>query len=376
MRRFLLVGGALAVLALGSLLSCSPRAIEAQRLLADIAGHGGAEQTAAQSKRSAIIYQRDGRQRRGDLYLPEEGMARAGLVVVPGAARTGKDDPRLVALANSLTRAQFAVLVPDIPSMRALKVTADNQTDIADAAVHLSSLRGGQPVGVVAISYAVGPAIMAALAPDSPIRFIVGVGGYYDLTEVLTFFTTGQVRDRPGAPWRPAKANDYGKWVFVMNNAERLTDPRDRTTLQAMAGRKLDDLGAPIEDLVPLLGAQGRPVYDLLANRDPDRVPQLIAALPAPIRDELRDMDLSRRDLSPLRAKLLLIHGRDDAIIPVSQSVALAAAVPPGQADLFLADSLAHADVGPAGLTDSYSLWRAAHELLTLRDELPLEPRQ
>ena len=39
-------------------------------------------------------------------------------------------------------------------------------------------------------------------------------------------------------------------------------------------------------------------------------------------------LDLSRADLSRLGARLILLHGRDDAIIPFTQSLALAAAAP------------------------------------------------
>ena len=55
--------------------------------------------------RRTIAYEVNGRNYWGDLYLP--GVApRAGLVVIPGAAREGKDDPRLVAFAMTLSRSR------------------------------------------------------------------------------------------------------------------------------------------------------------------------------------------------------------------------------------------------------------------------------
>jgi len=47
----------------------------------------------------------------GDLYLPA-GKARAAMVLVPGAAVMGRDEPRLKALARTFARASIAVLVP------------------------------------------------------------------------------------------------------------------------------------------------------------------------------------------------------------------------------------------------------------------------
>jgi hypothetical protein len=68
-----------------------------------------------------------------------------------------------------------------------------------------------------------------------------------------------------------------------------------------------------------------------------------------------------------LRAKLILLHGTDDAIIPYTESMALAAAVPPRQAELFLIDGLVHVDVRPFGL-DRRAMWRAIHSLLAQRN--------
>jgi fermentation-respiration switch protein FrsA (DUF1100 family) len=79
-------------------------------------------------------------------------------------------------------------------------------------------------------------------------------------------------------------------------------------------------------------------------------------------------LDLKQRDLAAAPPRVLLIHGRDDPIIPASQSAALAAALPPARARLVLIDSLAHADLGPAGWEDIVAMWRAAYVLLEWRD--------
>jgi fermentation-respiration switch protein FrsA (DUF1100 family) len=70
--------------------------------------------------------------------------------------------------------------------------------------------------------------------------------------------------------------------------------------------------------------------------------------------------------LRSLRATLILVHGRDDAIIPYTESVALARAAG-GRAELALLEDLAHADLGPGGLVDAWRLWRAAYALMRAR---------
>ena len=357
---------------------CSPwRAMEAAEVLGDIAAGpkpSRLKRIAPRPRRDPVAYEVAGRRRRGDLYRPGEG-ARAALVLVPGIARAGKDDPRMVALANTLARARFTVLVPDIENLRALRVSPADAVAIADAIHYLAGGNGGRgepaTVGLIAISYAAGPALLAALRPDTRrrVRFVFIIGGYYDSEAVLTFFTTGFYRDGPGEPWLHRTPNAYGKWVFVKSNAGRISDPGDGAVLERMAERKMANLEADITDLVAALGAEGRAVYALLANSDPARVPALIAALPEAVRADISGLDLKRQDLSKLSARLILVHGRDDAIIPYSESKALAAAAPEGQAALYVVDNLAHVDLGAAGLIDILILWRAAYRLLSEREE-------
>jgi pimeloyl-ACP methyl ester carboxylesterase len=190
------------------------------------------------------------------------------------------------------------------------------------------------------------------------------------MTAVTTFFTTGRYRAGPEAEWRHLQPNAYGKWLFLRNNAERIADLEDRVRLGLMAERKLQDLDAPIADLAADLGPEGRAVHGLLTNQDPDQVPALIAALPASLRQDMAALDLKTQDLSELRAKLILIHGRDDAIIPFTESQALAAAVPPGQSDLYVTGSLTHVDLGTGDLIETLTLWRAVYRVLRARDKL------
>lgn len=370
-------GFSLLVLALGlaaGASACAPgRAIEARLLLRDLAATEEPDlmkSWTARPERVLVSYRVEERERAGELYLPAEGPA-AGLVLVPGVAEEGKDDPRFVALASSLARARFSVLVPEMAGFRRLRVDPADAREVADALAHIAAdpvLAPQGRVGVAAISYAVGPALLAALEPDvrATTKFIVGVGGFYDLEAVVTFFTTGYYRDE-GGRWRYLRPNEYGKWVFVLSNAGRLEDAADRARFEAMARRKLDDPDAPIHDLEEGLGSEGQAFLALLKNGAPERVPELLAALPEAVRADLAALDPVRRDLEKLQARLILIHGRHDTIIPYTESLALGRAVTPGQAHVYIVEGLMHVDI-EMGVTDRWSLWRAAYRLLEERD--------
>ena len=90
---------------------------------------------------------------------------RGAAVVVPGLTPYGKDDPRLVAFAGSLARSRFLVLIPEIPNVRALRVSAADSAIIADAIGEAARRFAGgaeRSVGLVAISFGAGPALLAA----------------------------------------------------------------------------------------------------------------------------------------------------------------------------------------------------------------------
>jgi len=291
-------------------------------------------------------------------------------VLVPGVQAEGIDEPRLVALAKTLARARFAVLVPEIPGMRRLTVHASDVRVIADAcrwlALHPALAPDGR-LGVGAVSYAVAPAVLAAMQPDvsDKVRFVLGIGGYYDLVQLLTYVTTGFYQ--VDGQWRHMRPNRYGMWVFALSNVAVQTAAKDRTILTEIARRKMADVNANVDDLAAGLGSGGRALYAMLTNTDRQRVPALIAALPPAMRRLISDLTLAGKPLGRLRAKLILVHGRSDTIIPYTQSVELAQAVASGQARLFLLDGFGHASLKNLSLEDDLRLWRAVNALLAER---------
>jgi acetyl esterase/lipase len=343
------------------------RAGEAARLILDL----GRTETAPGPPlgRTSVSYAVEGRPHVADLY--QAGEPAAALVLVPGAAATGKDDPRLVALANALVRARFLVLVPDLPRVRELRLSSRDARDVGDAVLYLAARPGTpQRLGAVGVSYALGPVILAALDPKvgERLAFVVGIGGYYDARAVLAFFTTGYYRTVPGGRLAWRRPNDYGKWLFVLSNLDYLKDGHDAALLSSIARRKLGDPDADVRDLAAGLGPEGRAVLAFADNKDEPRVEALFAALPRPIRDEVAALDLKTRDLSHLSPRFLLLHGRDDPIIPDTESERLAAALPAGRTDLFLVDRLSHVDMEKEDIATAFTLWRAAFKLMDLRD--------
>jgi pimeloyl-ACP methyl ester carboxylesterase len=291
---------------------------------------------------------------------------------VPGFTPEGKDDPRLVDLAFSLSRARFLILVPDLQGSREMRIRLEDTQAIADAAVYLArtdALAAGQAVGVVAISYAVGLAVLATMQPQAKetIQFVVGIGGYYDATAVVTFITTGRYREPTERAWRTARPHPAAKWIFLASNTDALSDPRDRKALGAIAERRMWNPDAPVDDLVAGLGPEGRSLFDLLTNTEAERVGELIGRLPAAVRRHMESLSLRSYDLSHLAGRLILIHGRKDTLIPYTESLSLEAAVP--GTELFLIDGFSHIDPTGVGFVGRLQLVDAIQAVLSRRQK-------
>lgn len=262
------------------------------------------------------------------------------------------------------------MLVPDMLGMKKLQVKSEDIREIAAAARKLGTVCTDVTpagVGIFAFSYAVGPAVLASLRPEvrCNITYIIGVGGYHSLPNVLRYVTTGFFREK--GQWRFLNPNEYGKWLFVLSNLDRIADRHDRNTLRRIALSRIQEEVTDTNALAESLGGEGARIFAFVTNRNPEMTPKLIDSLPAPLRQEIARLDLANKDLSLLHARMILIHGLDDDIIPYPESVALAEALPPGHAELYLVRGLLHVDV-QSGVVGKWTLWRATVAMLRARD--------
>lgn len=339
---------------------------EAALVVVDVAGGGGTwwSRLTAEPRQGAASWLGG----EGDLYLPA-GEPRATLVLVPGAAALGRDEPRLQALARTLARAGFAVLVPELPEVRRFALSRLDATRVAGALRYMREAHPGLPLGVMAVSYGVGPALIAATLDDlaSSVAFAVGIGGYRDAEAAIRFVTTGAFRVPGDAREHRVEPNRYGRWAFVVANAGRLRDPLDAERLQQIARRRWQDPDADIADLSGVLGTDARAVLALIDNRDPDKVTALVQSLPPEIRSEIDGLNLALYDLGKLRGHLILVHGREDPMVPYSESIALAQAATRARSSLFVVGDIGHIEFDAVSAVNGWRMWRATLALLDER---------
>jgi dienelactone hydrolase len=248
----------------------------------------------------------------GDLYWP--GSPAPVIVLVSGATRLGKDDPRVIRVARSIAGAGRVVFVPQL----VLRMQTFDWSDvgrIVESATILRRTLSGASVGLVGFSDGGSFCLLAAEQPGiGPLAFVATFGAYDDLLGVIQGITTGATTYGGRAvPWQTVP-----EARLILNSAAvDLAAPGDRQAL-AVALHEGDPTG---------LGPDARPIYDLLTNTDPFRTAALAAALPAGFRSAVATFSPATA-LDQLRAPLYIMQSLHDPANPPTEAYRLHGSVP------------------------------------------------
>lgn len=286
----------------------------------------------------------------GDLYT--DGRTDRGLLLVHGAALQGKDDPRLVRLANAVARAGFDVFVPALVLAERRFVSEDLERIVASGAALAD--RTGSPIEVLGISYGGSFALVAAADErlSGLITQVAVFGAYFDLAGVIQAVTTGSslVGER-SIPWNgdPNAVEILERYVVDLAPAEARNDLG-----QALDGR-FDPDGLPDD---------ARAVYELVSNRDPRRTFDLVRAL-APEARALFERVSPSSVAERIDVPVIAMHSRDDPAVPYGEALRLVRGLP--ETRLVTVGSFRHVDfeVGSPGTwahaaRDLLGAWRFA----------------
>ncbi|HEX6133385.1 MAG TPA: hypothetical protein VFZ24_05465 [Longimicrobiales bacterium] len=293
---------------------------------------------------------------RGDEELPATvfrpaGRPRAlpGWVVLHGLTRPGRAHPSLQRFARAVAGAGNIVLVPEIPEWRDLRVAPSITIPTIRHAVHALQRRADvrhEHAGLFGFSFGATQALIAA-ADGETAGLLAGLaawGGYSDLHRLFRFGLTG-LHELDGVTYS-MEPDPYGCWIMAGNYLPRTPGYENA---EAVAGA-LHDLALEAGELRlfawdPFFDASKRRLRGSLAPGDRDLFDMIAPETTSPRRDHGPVLELARRladtalridplldpapFLSSVRVPVLFAHGRDDRLIPFSETIRLSRAVPP-----------------------------------------------
>ncbi len=267
-------------------------------------------------------------------------------VLFPGVTRRGRRHPAFLGIGRGLAAAGCLAIVAEPEGLAAGELTPA-AVDQARAAVEAAVLRADAARGGVSLLGVSGGGTLALRAAADPslterVSVVLALAPLCDVEEAIRVITTGVYRD--GDALVPFTAGDFFKLVIARSVIACLAPGADRTVLRSRL-LALDDYAADplscVREWPPDgLGLSARAAVDLLANEDPQRFDDLLAALPEELRvaiDAISPISVARRIPAPVE----LVVAREDRYITLADATSFAEACPTTR--LTVLDSLSHA---------------------------------
>lgn len=303
---------------------------------------------AATVEREAV-YARDGERLPATVFRPAGDRGQLpGWVVLHGLTRTGRSHPSLQRFARAVASAGNIVLVPEIPEWCDLRVEPAITVGTIREAVRALQSRDDvlhDHVGLFGFSFGATQALIAAADREtaSLLTGIAAWGGYCDLRRLFRFGLTGE-HEIDGVTYR-TPPDPYGAWVMAGNYLPRVSGYEGSTEVaQAVHALAIEAGESGLYAWNPVFDASKRRRRAALAPADRELF-DLIApetTRPQPV-DELLKLAEQLAEaavqadplldpgpyLPRVAIPILFAHGRDDRLVPFSETIRLSRAVPP-----------------------------------------------
>ena len=292
-----------------------------------------------------------------DVYRIPDGEPRAAVLLFLGANAAGRDDKDVINLGEALARSGFVVMFHWSPTMALQRnidpVEIDN---LVRAFQFLEQQEWVDPERVGIGGFCVGASFSLVAAADPRIRdrvrFVNAFGPYFDARELLIqVVTRSRIDQGVRTPWQPDRLTLE---VFANELIETVDDPADNELLtkRYMTGESID--------AQPVTSA-GQTVARLLEGVSPEEAARLYLTLPEDFREGMDQISPSHY-VDDIKAKLLILHDRDDELVPSAESRRLTSAMA-DRGDIRYTELLSFDHVRPAGGTGAWQLVKEGFKL-------------
>ena len=272
----------------------------------------------ADSLRQEVHYQTADGAAVADIYRLTDGKPRAAVLLSLGANETGRADASVVNLGHALARAGYVVMFHWSPTM-GLHANID-PAEPEKLVRAFQFLEGRDYVDRERVGlggFCVGASLALVAASDPRIRdrvhFVNVFGPFFDAESLfLQAASRAVLYEGESTPWEPDSLT-----LRVM--ASKLIESLDNSTDADILTRfYLEDETATRAELAAL-SPSGRTVNSLLDGVEPHEAATLYSTLPSSFREDLARVSPSSH-VDGIRARLLVMHDRDDQVVPIAES--------------------------------------------------------
>ncbi|MQF49155.1 hypothetical protein FIM08_04600 [SAR202 cluster bacterium AC-647-N09_OGT_505m] len=258
------------------------------------------------------------------MYRPSGKGKWAAVLLFLGVNPAGRDDERVINLAEGLARSGMVVMVPWSETMTQYRIDPVEVDNLVYAFQYLRGTEYVDPERVGMGGFCVGASLSTVAAQDSRIMgdvdFINFFGGYADVRDLLKSIVSRTRFDEEGQKlWEPS---DQTLRTFRNHLIESVEEIEDQQLLVRTFMDGMEPSSADVENLSPI----GRTVYRLLSGVPLGEAEELLDQLPEEFQENLRNISPSE-NLGNLKAKMLIMHDSEDHNVPSEESRRLKASL-------------------------------------------------
>ena len=264
----------------------------------------------------------------GDLYRPPSPGPHPGILCVLGVVPAGVEHPLVTRLGEGLARAGFASLLHRSTTMRDLRLDPGDIPELADAYDRLirQPYVDARRSGVLGVCVGASFALMAAASPGirDRVKFVFAYAPYSSMWTLAVDIASGT---RTLGDVRETWDVDPLTWqTYVRSVTDWLRSEESERLRDAFEGRirwnesKTIVVRSPAGHVdTSTLSADGRAALRLLAA-GPDDVEIALRELPPDAKERLTTMSPMTYLDDIAAPRIMLLHDRDDHVIPVGES--------------------------------------------------------
>ena len=260
-----------------------------------------------------------------DLYSQPGDDKRGSVLLFLGVNPAGRDDPRVVGLANGLARTGVAVMIPWSDTMTDQRVDVSEVDNLVHAYEFLIAQDNVDPTRSGMGGFCVGASLATVAAQDERIRskveFVNFFGGYYDARDLVTsVVSSSRFHGDVIGPWPP---DVLSKRVVTTHLIEGLPNEEERALLTRVFVAKDAALS---DEAARSLSPEAQTVNRMLHGVSLDEARTLVDQLPESVVETLRTIS-PVTNIEDLEARVLIMHDRQDKLVPSEESRRLAEAL-------------------------------------------------
>lgn len=250
-----------------------------------------------------------------DYYEPNNRRALKGTIIfIHGMALAGNRDPRQINVCRSLAAAGYRVLAPDIEDIRKINIRSENIYQVSDVIRVAASDRSITENGKVALfapSFSAGMSLVAASLPEinNLVSSMCLIGAFADMAETILHIIDNE------------NADPYAQHIMLYNFIEGVLgkNPEIKQALWlSIEDNWYQREQSQLDKYIKTLSEKKQQHIQKILH---DKEYQLEIAYKV-MKDQMRLTEELRtiNRVNGLKAATLLVHGKDDNVIPATQS--------------------------------------------------------